>query len=143
MPYRDRERKLAYDRARMARLYAEGKTWWQQRPDARWRYDAIERGSSSTYYWVRRTRSKMGALAGAAEYLGARLGKTAQETLAEHGLDGRDWLPKFVQKHKRHLAENEDRRRLKRQVAREIELVGNPSTWRRLDMALMKEELRG
>lgn len=36
---RDMERKRAYDRERMARLYAEGETWWQAHPQARWHYD--------------------------------------------------------------------------------------------------------
>jgi hypothetical protein len=39
MPFKDCDRKRQYDRERMARLYAAGRTWWQRHPDRRIDYD--------------------------------------------------------------------------------------------------------
>jgi hypothetical protein len=146
VPFADPEARRAYGRGRMARLYADGKTWWQQRPRARQLYDAVERGSFSTYYWVRRMRYWTVAVVRDVEHIAELAGKSTEEVFEQFGKPSDrhdDFWEQMMREHADHIAQRKYGRRMMREARREIELVGNVSTWKRLDMALLKEEIRG
>ena len=137
MPFKDLERKREYDRQRMARLFTEGRTWWQQRD--RRPYD--EARHWGTYGFLRRVRNLAEAQACDWDrYVGLcdELCRTPKAELYDE-----DYLKSAVEKVAREHAEAIEANKRQRRVIRAVnKVVLDFGAWKRFDMALIMRQLR-